>query len=292
MAQAVQSTIYASDNSTFTSNTIALGVRDFDLRGDRTFAVETGKRGGREEWACRARTMSDNVQGGFNIYATPTELDWLIERAIGDNITGYPTSAAVPGETLPGFWIFADKGDVQTFQYSDLRINRLVLSGAETQMVNVRVDCVGSTETEVADVSSPPNHDCDAPFHFADLTLSIGGSDFGMKDLELTIDNQIVEQYENSLTRSLFESQRLMIRLRATCAYRSDNKALYRKVIGGNNGATLVMDDGTDTYTFTFGNLKIPGPGPNIPELGELVMPLEMMVFRASAGRAISIAKS
>ena len=293
MAQAVQSTIFASDDSGFTSNTIGLGVRDCDLIGNRTFGVETGKRGGREEWACRARVLSDNVSGGFNIYPTDAELDWIVERAIGDNIAGYPTSAAEPLETLPGFYMFVDKGDVQTFRYDDLRFNRLVLSGAETQMLNLRCDLVGSSETEVTDVTVGGNTpDCDTTFHLADITLTIGGTAFPMKNFELSIDNQIVEQYENSITRTLFESQRLMVRLRGLFAYRSATKALYRKAIAGDNGATLVVADGTNTYTFTFGNIKVPGPGPTVPEIGEVTMPLEMMAFRTSSAKAISIAKS
>lgn len=292
MSQSVESTIFASDDSGFSTSPIALGVRDLDLRGDRVFGVETGKRGGREEWACRARILSENVQGGFNIFPTDTELDWLIERAIGDNIAAYPAGNAVPGETLPGFFVFADKGNVQTFRYNDLRINRLVLSGAETQMMNVRVDCVGSTEEEVADVSSPPDVDCDSVFHFSDIVIRIGGSTYGLKNIELMIDNQIADQYENNVARSRFESQRLMVRLRATCGYRSDTQALYRKAIAGDDNATLEMDDGTNDYTFTFGNLKIPGNGPTIGEVGEVVMPLDLMAFRTSSARAISINKS
>jgi hypothetical protein len=292
VSQSVQSTIYCSDDDAFSSNKIALGVRDLDLIGDRVFGVETGKRGGREEWACRARVLSDNVVGGFNIFPTDAELDWLIERAIGDNIAAYPAGAAEPLETIPGWFVFADKGGVQTFRYDDLRINRLVLSGAETQMMNVRVDVTGSTEQEVSDVTAGATVvDCDSVFHFSDLVLTLD-TDYAIKSLELSIDNQIADIYENSITKSIFESQRLMVRLRVQCAYRADTKALYRKAIAGDDDATLVMSDGTNTYTFTFGNVKVPGRGPTIGEVGEVVMPLELQCFRTPTAKAISIAKS
>lgn len=293
MSQAVQTTIYAADNSGFTTNPIALGVRDFDLIGDRQFGMETGKRGGREEWSCRARVLSDNVVGGFNIYPTDAELDWLIERAIGDNISGYPAGAAVPAETIPGWYCWSDKGGVQSFLYDGLRINRFVLSGAETQMINARVDLVGATESEVTDLSAGATVvDCDSVFHFSDVVLTIGGSAFGLKSFELSLDNQIADQYENSVTRSLFESQRLLVRLRVQAAYRSDTKALYRKAIAGDDDCTLEIDDGVNAYTFTFGNLKIPGRGPTVPEIGEVLMPLEMMAGRTTTARSVSIAKA
>ncbi len=293
MSQAVATTIFAADNSGFTTNPIALGVRDFDLIGDRTFGVETGKRGGREEWGCRARVLSDNVQGGFNIYPTDAELDWLIERAIGDNISGYPAGAAVPGQTIPAWYCWSDKGGVQTFLYDGLRINRLVISGAETQMLNARVDLVGATETEVTDLSAGGAvPDCDSVFHFSDLELTLASTAFALKSMELVIDNQIADQYENSVVRTLFEAQGLAVSLRVTCAYRADTKALYRKAIAGDDDATLVIDDGVNAYTFTFGNLKIPGRGPTVPESGEVLMSLEMMAKRTTTARQISIAKS
>lgn len=293
MSQSVQSTIYASDDDSWVTNKIALGVRDLDLIGDRAFGVETGKRGTREEWACRARVLSDNVQGGFNIYPTDAELDWLLERAIGDNISGYPAGAAVPGETIPSWSLWADKGAIQTFKYSGLRINRMSISGAETQMLNARVDLVGTTETEVTDLTpGAVVVDCDTVFHFSDIVLTLNSVDYGLKSFELSIDNQIADQYENSVVRSLFESQRLMVRLRVQAAYRADTKALYRKAIAGDDNATLVIDDGVNAYTFTFGNLKVPGRGPTIGEVGEVTMPLEMMAYRTPTARSISIAKA
>lgn len=293
MSQAVQTTVYAADNLAFSTNPIALGVRDLDLIGDRTFGVETGKRGGREEWGCRARVLRDSVAGGFNIYPTDAELDWLIERAIGDNISGYPAGAAVPGETLPSWLLWAKKGGVQTFRYDGLRINRMVISGAETQMLNARVDLVGSTETEVSDlVPGGTVVDCDSVFHFSDIVLTLDATAFPLKSIELVIDNQIADIFENSVTRTQFEAQGLMVSLRASCAYRSDTKALYRKAIAGDDDATLVIDDGVNAYTFTFGNIKIPGRGPTVPETGEVLMALEMMAKRTPTSRQISIAKS
>lgn len=294
MSQSVSSTIYAADTVAFTGqNPIALGVRDLDIIGDRQFGVVTGKRGTRQQYACRARVMSDNVQGGFNIYPTDAELDWLIERAIGDNISGYPAGAAVPGETIPSWVLWANKGGVAPFLYSGLRINRLTLSGAETQMINARVDVVGTTEAETTlPTIGAVVVDCDTVFHFSDIVLTIGGSAFAIKSFELSLDNAIAEQYENSVTRTLFESQLLSVGLRVSCAYRSDTKALYRKAIAGDDGATFAISDGTNTYTFTFGNLKIPGRGPTIPESGEVLMALDMVGFRTVASHQISIAKT
>jgi len=128
-------------------------------------------------------------------------------------------------------------------------------------------------------------------YHFSDLVLTIGGTAFSIKTLELSIDNQIGDIYENSVVKSRFESSGLRVGLRVTCGYRSDTKALYRKAIAGDAG-TLVMSNGVNVYTFTFPDLKIPGRGPTIPESGEVTFAPEIMAYATASTNVLSIAKS
>ena len=285
MSQSWETEIYLSDDSGFSTNPIALGVRDLDLIGNRTFTNTTGKRGDRMEYECRTRVTSDAVGGGFNLYFTDSEFDWIIERALGDNISGYPAGATAVGTTIPAFYLFANKGGLQTYRYDNMRINRLAVSGAETQLISARADLVGESENEVSDVTQGANYvDCDSAFAFQDITLTIGGTGYPLKSFNLIMDNQIVPQYENSVTQSIFEAGVLMVRLSVTAAYRSATQALYRRAVAGDDNCTLAIADGTNTYTFTFANLKIPGNGPTVPEQGELTMPLEMIVQATDDG--------
>lgn len=295
MSQSYATVVYASDTATWsatptTESQIALGVRDLDLVGDRDFGVAQGKRGTRQDYSCRAAQLSETISGGFNIFPTDTELDWLMNRAFGTN-AGTPW---VPGETLPAWHLWVKKGGIQTFKYTGLRTSRFVLSGAETQFLNLRVDCVGQTETEVSDIAPGAIVvECDTIFPFASIVLTIGGTAFSIKSFELAVDNQIAAgQQENAASRTIFESEGLAVTLNVTCGYRADTKALYRKAVAGDDGATLAFTNGTNTYTWTFGNLKIPNRGPTVPERGEVTMNPAMVAFRTVANPIFSVAKS
>lgn len=293
MSQSYSSTVYASSSAAWpgvlTANEIALGVRDLDILGRRNFGIAQGKSGTRQDYACRAANLDEVVAGGFNIFPTDAELDWLMNRSFGTN-AGTPW---VPGETLPAWYLWSKKGGVQTFYYAGLRTARLVLSGAESQFINARIDVVGASEAEVSDLTPVPAVDCDTIFPFSSIVLTINAVAYKIKSFELAFDNRIAAgQIENATTRSVFESEGLGVSLNVTVAYRSDTKSLYRQAIAGHDSATLAFSNGTNTYTVTFGNLKIPNDGPVVPETGEVTMGLGMMAFRTLTLPTFSIAKS
>lgn len=293
MAQAVSTTVFVADDSGFSTNNIALGVDDIDLRGDLEYAVSTGKRGTRQPYECRSRIVAERILGGFSIKPTDTEIDWIVERMIGDNITGYPAGSASPGETLPQWHIWVDKGGEQTFLYSPVLFGSVTISGAELAELIWRCELVGTAETQPSDLTPVPLVDCDNQFIFSDCELTIGGTAYSIKSFDLTIDNQFGDgQYENNTQRSIFESEGIAVGLDIVAAYRSDTKALYRRGIAGDDNCTLEITDGTNTYTFTFGNLKAPATGPTVPSVGEITQSLSFQAFRTTSAPILSIAKS
>lgn len=289
MSQSFSTVAFGSSDSGWSTDKIAIGLRDCDLNGSRVFGVAQGKRGTRQDYDCRAAQLAETVEGGFNIYPTDAELDWIMNRAFGTN-AGTPW---VPGETLPAFFMWLKKGGVQTFMYHNLRVNRFVISGAETQFLNCRVDCIGEKETEVTDLTPGVTVvDCDTVFPFGTIVLTIGGTAYKIKSFEFSVDNMIASgQMENNLTRQIFESEGLAVGLNVNCAYRSDTKALYRQAITGA-AASLLFTNGTNNYTITLPNLKIPNAGPTVPENGEVTMGLQMQAFRTTANPIFTITKA
>lgn len=293
MSNAVRSVVYAADNSAFSTNTIALGIMDSDLIGELAYAISQGKMGTRQPYACRSRVVAENIVGGFRLKPTAAELDWLIERIIGDNISGYPASAAEPGETVPAFYLWMDKGGEQTFRYNAVRADVITLSGQEGGEIEMGVGLVGVSEEQVTDLVSPPDVDCATQFILPDLVLDIGGTEFSIKGFNLQINNNFgTGGQENSITRQIFELGQMSGLLQVTTGYRSDTKALYRRGIAGDDDVTLVLDDGTDTYTITLGNIKAPDGAPTIPEEGELTTTFNFVINRTETAPLISIAKS
>ena len=292
MSQAVDTTVFVADNTGFTTNNIALGVDDIDLGGDLEYAISTGKRGTRQQYACRSRIVAERIQRGFSIKPTAAEMDWILERAIGDNIGNLPSSAVVPGETVPAWFLWANKGNEQTFQYTNCRFNSLSLAGSELAEMVMRAELVGTAEVEVTDLVSPPAVDCDNQFIFSDCSLTIGGTAYGIKSLNLSMDNLFGDgQYENNTQRSIFESQSLAMTLEIITAYRSDTSALYRRGISGDVGI-LTMNDGVVEYNFTFANTKAPTQGPVVPVVGEVTMGLTFAILRTESNPMVSIEKT
>lgn len=292
MPQAVEMRVLLADNQAGTLNPISIAARNCDLIGDQTFGSDPGKRGTRQQYACGARILREDCGGGFDLYPTATEMDWFIQRMFGDNKSVFPASPAVPGETVPTVYIFVDKGD-EIFRYDEMRISDLVISLRQSDYINWRLNFIG--KTEVGGVSwpgTPPAIACASEYVTPDTALNIASTNYNFKSLDITINNNFVDQFENAVTRSIFEPGVLDISMQGLFGYRTDTKSLYRRGIAGDNGATIVLDDGNDTYTLTFGNIKIPGRGPTVPDDGEIPMNLNFMVRRTVAAPMLSIAKS
>jgi hypothetical protein len=292
MSQSTELRLLLADNEAGATNAISIAAKGCDLIGDREFGRDDGRRGTRERYACGDRVTRETVSGGFDLQPSVAELDWLLERCMGDNITSYPAGPAVPGETLPQFYAYVDKGP-QNYRYDKLVISRISFAIREGDFLQCRVDCIGSAEIQdVAWPSSPPAIACAAEFVAADAVFNLASTAYSFKSLDISIDNSIAgEQHENAINRTIFESEDFMVNLNLTTAVRTDTVALYRRAIAGDAGS-VVINNGVATYTFTFANLKIPGRGPTVPATGEITQVLAMEARRTSGARTISVAKS
>lgn len=293
MPQAQELRILLADNQAGTSNAISIAARNCDLAGQLTYGEGSGKRGTRQQYACGDRILREDVSGGFEIYPTAAELDWLIERFMGDNISGYPAGAATPKETLPKIYAYVDKGD-ELFRYDELVVASLGIQIRESDYINFRVDFIGKDETSgVTWPATPPDIDCDSEFIASDVSFNIAAAAWPFKQIDMLISNSIPQnQHENSVKRTIFEAGPLVANMQVLLGYRTSTKALYRRGIAGDNNATLVLSDGSDTYTLTFGNLKAPDGAPTVPDEGEITNTLNFSIKRTPTVQQISIAKT
>lgn len=292
MAQSHEMRVLLADNSAGTTNAISLAARNCDLLGTPRFGSDPGKRGTRQMFECGARVLGEDVSGGFNLYPTAAQLDWIIERMLGDRISSFPATPAVPDETIPPIYAFVDKGE-EIFLYSKLYMTTVTFSIREGDYVDVRLDFIG--QKEEGDQSWPggaPAIDCDSEYVASDTTFNFNSTAYKFKNLDLSFDNRIASgQQENNLFRDVFESEGLMCGLNGSFAHRSDTVALYRVAIAGAAGS-VVMDDGTTSYTFSYANIKIPGNGPTVPDDGEVTKQLDMTAYRTTSTDVVTITKA
>jgi hypothetical protein len=293
MSQSHEMRLLLADNQAGATNAISLAVMGTDLIGDQIFGEDLGRRGTRQEYDCGARLLGEVVSGGFEFQPSVAQLDWLLQRCMGDAISTFPAAAVTPGETLPQFYGFVDKGPT-IFRYDLLVINRITLSVREGDYLKVRVDFVGKNETSgVSWPGTPPAIACATEYVCSDVVLSLGVTAYPFKSFDLVIDNQIApNQQENALYRTIFESEGLRISGDIVLGYRSDTTAFYRQAVAGTT-LTLVMTDGTPTtYTWAFANVKIAGKGPTVPGTGEITQTPSFVAKRTASTAVLTVTKS
>lgn len=292
MSQSHELRILLADNQAGTSNAITIAAMGTDLIGNQIFGRDTGRRGTRQQFGCGSRLLAEIVSGGFELQPTAAQLDWFLERGIGDSIAGFPASPLTPGETLPQFYVFVDKGPTN-FRYDKCVIARMGLSVRESDYLKLRIDLIGSSETSgVSWPGTPPAIGCASEYICSDAVFTLDGTDYPFKSIDLSIDNAIADgQHENAIQRTIFESEDFVVAMTMLFGYRSDTAAIYRRLVAGDV-ASLVFDDGTDEYTFDFPDLKIPGPGPTVPATGEITQNPTANAYATTSDPQITVTKA
>lgn len=255
-----------------------IAFRECGLLGDRAFGVNDGHRGTRQQSACGARILRDMSRGSFSGYFVGAELDWLLPRAIGTS----GASPWIPTNTIAPIYALVDKVAAM-WLYNAIRITSFEFSSSETQYINWMFNLVGGLEEgylSVWPVAAPAFPACGVSLIHSDLVFTYGGTVYPTKSIRCTINNALDDaQFENAVTPTRFEARDLDISLEVTLRYGSDTKALHRAALAGAE-ASIAMNDGTSTYSFLFGNLKIPTGGPTVPVSGGVNQTLQMKAYR------------
>jgi hypothetical protein len=218
---------------------------------------------------------SGNLSGHFNA----TELDILLPWALGTSAG----ATLIPGESLSPWYALVDKV-AAIYQYK-VRTTSFEVSGQETQYLNWLFNLAGEAQiTWGSDwpTVSPAAPSCGDAATFGDVVFTYDGDAYSIQSFRLNVDNAVdTQQYENSITPTRFESQDLIVTMDVQCAFRSDTIDLHRAALAGA-AASLAIPIGASTYTFHFGNLKIPNGGPTVPRTGRINQSLSMEAYRVA----------
>lgn len=272
--------ILVSTSTDFTSG-VRINLDSASLRGQHQLIRAQGNRGRRSRDLSRVRTGNRRATG--NIISTPsdTELDFWLPRAMGGSITDI-------GDTLDKFFVAIDKV-TEKFKYTGCVASRLNLAAQVGQPVVCTVDIEGTDEEDLETWPTDPGLDVagESFFILSDLALTIGGTARQVPGFSLTIDNMLdTERFMNAQTREHIPSADCQITLEIQLPYNADNTDLYTIADEGVAGS-LVLDDGTDVYTFTFGKLVADQEGASIEERAELNLPLSLEALRSGVGTAV-----
>ena len=258
--------------------------RECSLAGSREFGSTEGHRGTRQPASCRARVLRDLCQGTFSGRLNAAEIDYIMPHVL----FGTAGATIIPTETPTKFFALVDKVSA-LYLYNKLRVNQFTLSGSESNYLDWSFNCVGELETTYGSAwpVSPVAPSCGVALTFQDVVFTYSGTAYTPQSFTLNINNNLIPTIETSLTPTLYEAGNMEVSLDMTFDFRtasdglSNNLALYRSALAGA-AASLALNDGTNTYTFSFANLKIPDGAPTIPVDGRLSMPLKMMAYRTT----------
>lgn len=235
-----------------------------------------GLRGSRQFPSERTREGAYPVNGTLTMPASPLMLDFFLPVICGGALTAGVVKLA---ETLPKFYLMEDKV-TDVFTWSSIAVNKATFRAQLGKTLMLALDLEAETESIGGSYPavSPP---IDSPYVLSDAALTIGGTSRLVSEIELVIDNMLItDRFENSLTRTDFPSQGVMVSLNTSHPYTSDEQDLYDVALNGFDSATLVFtnaDVNTNVLTITFGRLQIPTQTPQTNGRGETRLPLAMV---------------
>lgn len=194
----------------------------------------------------------------------PDDLDNWLPRILGG------TEAAdvfEPAETLPDFYVTVDKV-AKVYTYAGVKVGVATFRSSAGNNLELAMDLFGKTESEAAAGTFPDiaaTLSALAPFIHHQAVFTYGGSAYEIDNVEVKVDNALVlDKFNNSQTRTEIPEGDRIVTVSFDNPFDSDGATLYADSDGADD-VTLVYTSGSLSLTFTFGHLRLPPKGPQIP---------------------------
>lgn len=206
-----------------------------------------GIRGSRSERGERVSRGLKQVGGSITLHPSPSELDLILPRILGANES---TDSFALDDTLPDFSVLIDR-IAKVFQYDACKIASAVFSGQSGQKVQLVLNILGKTET-IGNAGTFPalTTDTDEAYVFHQGTLSLGGTSYNFRSFQLTIDNMITPEFNNSQTATDLTPRGRMVTLDVSLPFTSTEVGILTTSVAASTGIAGVL-------TFTSGNKSL-----------------------------------
>lgn len=255
-------------------------AQQFEFKGENIRMIQEhagggGNRGTRSQHGGRNRVVSERVTGGWTMEPTPTELQSILEIALGlapvGNVYGLD-------ELVPKFGLLVDKVASRYF-YNGCLVNKITFSGQQKSNVTCAIEIEGDTElAEPAAFTTfnvPPIVE-EQPYILADSTLVLDGREVKFKSFTITVDNVLeVDRFLNCLGRECIPATDRVVTASFEVPFTEANTVLHDLPAIGIPG-TLSFASGTASTVFDFPRLQVPAETPSGSNRGdELMLDLE-----------------
>lgn len=271
---------------TFDSSSERWSLVSDGVRKQQAILQSQGMRGERGAHISQVRKGQQTIGGTIEVEPSPLFFDAWLPRILG----GAESSDSFPlAETLQSFGILADR-DSQTYEYTDCKVNSATLSGSGG-LLRMTIDIVAKTEVSgtPAPTVSLGTADGDAPYQFADLTVSMDSGSRSLTDFSLTINNNLETIYYHNLTPQCFVPGMREITLTANAHLDDTEEAALYDVSEDGIAAALTLTNGNMSTVF---NLTRFSPEPSTPVAttqGAFFLPLSGAVRGSGSTAAIVV---
>lgn len=216
------------------------------------------------------------VGGPIVLEPSPAELAALAALAI----------STANGDVLTAFTVVVDR-DYATMTYEGCKVNSFSLRGQPGAPCELTLDVVGKTANATGTVTAPASS---TPYVLDDVTLTLQSNSREISDFELTINNNLItNHFMNDTTLTHIPEGPRVVALKTSVDYHGDNSTLLNQAVAGAAG-TILLNDGSTSHTFTFGNLKCAHTDPTITgKAAQVPLVLDMRAYKSGITADVAI---
>lgn len=259
-------------------NGTAMEFKTCGLKKTGTIIERDGIRGTRSRNANDCRVGTYAVAGPVVLEPSAADLNACMVLALGAN--------GAVAETLTSFSAIVDR-DYNAVTYEGCVINTATLRCSQGGIAELTLDLVGKTANTTGSVAAPT---VAIPFIMSDVTLTMGNTAYETMEFELVVNNNVAtDRYMNSLTLTDIPAGERLVTLKTVHAYNANSAALWEPALAGLTTNTLVLANGTNTVTFTFGALQTAREDPDVSK-SEILLTKNWVARKTGATAEIAVA--
>lgn len=188
-----------------------------------------GIRGTRQRAAARTRDGTRATGGQLQFAPTSIELDTLAAWIMGGtkSVNNIPFAEAGLAKYL------RISRDGVYHKYDGVKVNRATFAASEGSPLTLGLDLIGIDEaTSSAPTGPPAIDDTLGPYVMTDCVLSVGGSNYAFRQMQVTVDQFLEVKWNNAQTPSSITATDLMVTVSLSLPYGSAS-ALYGTAVTG-----------------------------------------------------------
>lgn len=257
-------------------NGTAMSVKSCGVVKKQLHTERDGLRGTVQAHSDDVRQSFYTVGGPIVLEPSPAELAALAALAI----------STANGDVLTEFSVVVDR-DYSVTTYEGCKIDTFSLKGQPGAPCELTIEVFGKTANTTGTVTAPASA---APYILDDVTLTLQSNSREIADFTLTINNNLVKDHVmNASTVTHVPEGPRVVALQTSVDYHGDNSTLLNQAITGAAGS-LLLNDGSTSHLFSFGNLKCAHTDPAITsKAAQVPLVLDMRAYKSGNTADVAI---